>query len=94
MSANRLFTVLIILSLVAVTFFTIRNVAPTTALASADHSYDQVEQVRAVRSGVNLQVDRSYDVIEALRVQKEANNVVADHSYDLLEGLRVTRALP
>lgn len=94
MSVNRLFKVLIALTLIMVVFFTVRKANTTAALSNTDRSYDAVEQVRAVRPESNLLADRSYDAIESFRSQKAVERVIADRSYDLIEGLRATRAMP
>lgn len=94
MSANRLFKVLIALTVIMVVFFAVREANGSSAFANADRSYDAVEQVRAGHSGVDLLADRSYDAVESLRDQRAVGALVADRSYDQIETMRVMRVLP
>ena len=83
MSANRLFNIVIVLSLGTVIFFTFRLATAMTAIARADRSYDVVEAARLGRSLVSP--DQSYEQVEAVRLERSLH--APDQSYDQLEVL-------
>jgi hypothetical protein len=95
-----LFALLGLVVLVA-SFIYLRS-APTTmptvsAFTAEDHSYDDIEHVRATRNQtieLNGVADHSYDDIERVRSTRSQTielNGVADHSYDDIERIRSTR---
>jgi hypothetical protein len=88
MFRNRLFNVFVVLALVVVIFFTVRQVTATSSIMKADRTYDQAEQVRVDRSA-NVQADRSYDGIEVQRSERTSSST--NQSYEQLESLRSQR---
>jgi hypothetical protein len=88
MFRNRSFNIFVVLALVVVIFFTVRQVTATSDLIKTDRSYDQAEQVRVDRSA-NVQADRSYDAIEAQRTARTLTSM--NQGYEQLEALRIQR---
>jgi hypothetical protein len=89
MSLNRLFAVFVVLTLLLVAGLTIRSAVATSALVSADRTYDPIERLRAQRDSLSA-ADRSYDEIEQIRSARDAGRVF-DISYDEVEHLRAQR---
>ncbi|HTP00499.1 MAG TPA: hypothetical protein VMJ64_03935 [Anaerolineales bacterium] len=104
MTTNRMFAILVVFALAIVTLFTFREAVATQAAASADRSYDQIEQARLGR----VQADASYEQVETLRLERSSDSqdssyqevemlralratVAADRSYDAIENLRASR---
>ncbi len=89
MSINRILAVVVVLSLLVVVGLTLRSAVATSAVTTADHSYDAIEHQRAV-VGQPLVGDHSYDAIEDIRADRDSRQI-EDHSYDAIERIRSTR---
>jgi hypothetical protein len=67
------------------------GMAKFSAASVADHSYDAVEQIHAIRPLAPASSFASYDKVENVRVERALSPVAS--SYDRLEQLRNTRGL-
>ncbi len=89
MSINRILTVVVILSLLVVAGLTLRSAVATSAVVTADHSYDAIEHQR-VMVGQPTVGEHSYDAIEHIRADRDSRQI-EDRSYDSIERIRSTR---
>ncbi len=89
MSINRILAVVVVLSLLFVAGLTIRSAVATSAVVTADHSYDAIEHQRVIMAKPVVG-DYSYDAIEHIRADRDSRQI-EDHSYDAIERIRSTR---
>lgn len=87
---NSKFEIVFTVALTVIAILTL-GMAKFSAMSAADHSYDAVEQIHAVRSFAPASGLTNYDAIENLRIARALSPVAS--SYDLLEQLRTARGL-
>ena len=93
MFTNSISKIFVVLGVLAVALVTISFVNQPASVVAADHSYDGVEQMRALRPAAFIVPSFVYESLETLRLQRKASASAASSGYDLIEQVRMGRRL-
>lgn len=93
MFISRTSRVFLVLLALAVALSTVSFIVRSPVVSSADHSYDSIEQVRALRSDASIHSISSYDQVERIRLLRGLSLTAWDTSYDIVERVRTERGL-